>query len=34
VPPQPWTPREPSKQPVPAGEMQETIPVVSINKNA
>jgi Fe-S-cluster-containing dehydrogenase component len=34
VPPQPWTPREPSKQPVPARGTQETIPVVSINSNA
>jgi Fe-S-cluster-containing dehydrogenase component len=35
VPPQPWTPREPNKQPVPAGEtnQQERISVVSVNSN-
>ncbi len=35
VPPQPWTPREPNKQPVPAGgaTQQESISVVSVNIN-
>jgi hypothetical protein len=35
VPPQPWTPREPNKQPVSAGGVnrQESISVVSVNIN-
>ncbi len=35
VPPQPWTPREPNKQPVPAGgaNQQERISIVSVNSN-
>ncbi|HEV2659116.1 MAG TPA: 4Fe-4S dicluster domain-containing protein [Ktedonobacteraceae bacterium] len=35
VPPQPWTPREPNKQPVPTGDanQQERISVVSVNIN-